>query len=120
MVAHADWEVHPARGYDADATRRNMAPGDSLEFHDMVLSVVAMSAATDDESRDSVGVELLPLLDGTRNRADLIQVLEEKDILDMKGKDGQPVKDREEIRRVLAQVVEEKLNELAQAALLTG
>ncbi len=69
---------------------------------------------------DKIAIELLPLLDGSRSRADLIRILEEKDVVEVEQQDGRPIGDAEEIRGVLVEVVEEKLNQLAQAALLTG
>ncbi len=59
MVAHAEWEIHPPLGYDADATRRNLAPGDSLEFRGTVLAVKSMAEAANDMGRDSVRIDLV-------------------------------------------------------------
>ena len=59
MVAHSAWEAHPPLGSDADATRRNLAPGDSLQFYDVTLSVIATAGSTDDAAQDSVQVELV-------------------------------------------------------------
>ncbi|HEX7090347.1 MAG TPA: peptidoglycan recognition family protein [Longimicrobiales bacterium] len=41
IVPHSAWEAHPPLGYPADATRRNLRPGDRLEFRDLVLEVIA-------------------------------------------------------------------------------
>ncbi len=46
IIPHSEWEAHPPVGYAADALRRNIAPGDSLAFHDLVLRLVSMQADT--------------------------------------------------------------------------
>ncbi len=40
IIPHAAWEATPPLGYVADATRRNKAPGDSLVFHDLKVTVL--------------------------------------------------------------------------------
>lgn len=69
---------------------------------------------------DEVSTQLLTYLDGSRDRTALISLLEEKDIVEVQQQDGQPVEDREEIRNVLAEVLETKLKQLADAALLVN
>ncbi len=69
---------------------------------------------------DKAGAELLPYLDGSQNHAALINILEEKDIIEVERSDGQPVNDIEERRGILAEVVNSKLQQLADAALLIG
>ncbi len=67
---------------------------------------------------DKVGLALLPYLDGSQDRAALIDILEEKKMIEVERKDGQPVEDREERRNVLAEIVNTKLQQFADAALL--
>lgn len=51
IVPHVAWGAQPPLGHAADAMRRNLGPGDRLEFRDLVLEVVAMEV-------DSAGTEL--------------------------------------------------------------
>lgn len=41
VIAHAVWEAAPALGHTADASRRNLAAGDRLEFRDLGISVLS-------------------------------------------------------------------------------
>lgn len=41
IVPHAAWEAQPPVGHPADALRRNLRPGDRVEFRDLALEVVA-------------------------------------------------------------------------------
>lgn len=41
VIPHAEWEVRPPLGYAADADRRNLRPGDRLEFRDLAVTVIA-------------------------------------------------------------------------------
>jgi len=41
IIPHSAWEATPRLGYEADATRRNKKPGDSLSFHDLLVHVVS-------------------------------------------------------------------------------
>ncbi len=67
---------------------------------------------------DKVEVELLLLLNGCHHRNNLADILVEKDIVEVQRQDGQTVNNRGEIRRILGEMVEEKLKKLTQAALL--
>lgn len=44
IIPHSAWEAHPPVGYEAEATRRNLAPGDSLQFQDISITLVGMQA----------------------------------------------------------------------------
>jgi hypothetical protein len=54
VISHSQWESQPPVGYPADAIRRNEAPGGTLTFHDLSItvlgtftdSVVAATAST--------------------------------------------------------------------------
>jgi hypothetical protein len=41
IIAHGEWQSQPPVGHAADANRRNLRPGDSLRFRDIVITVVA-------------------------------------------------------------------------------
>lgn len=43
VIPHAEWEATSPLGHAADATRRNLRPGDRLEFRDLAVTVVATS-----------------------------------------------------------------------------
>lgn len=45
IVPHAAWEAEPPTGHAADAARRNLAPGDSLRFRDLTITVREMRVA---------------------------------------------------------------------------
>lgn len=45
IIPHSQWEATPPLGYAADATRRNLAAGRALDFHDFKVEV--MSTAVD-------------------------------------------------------------------------
>ena len=55
---HSAWSKIPIKGVDADGMRMNMAPGDSLPFRDMSLTVTEMLAAHANDQRDSVTITL--------------------------------------------------------------
>ncbi|NNE47308.1 MAG: N-acetylmuramoyl-L-alanine amidase [Rhodothermales bacterium] len=57
-IPHSAWEAHPPLGYDADATRRNLAPGDTLEFGQLTVAVISAREATSDADRDSLDLDL--------------------------------------------------------------
>ena len=57
IIPHSGWEAHPPLGHDAHATRRNLAPRDTLRFGDLTLSVVE-AIAGDTTSSDSLVVAL--------------------------------------------------------------
>lgn len=40
IIPHEQWQVAPPLGHAADATRRNKRSGDSLAFHDLIVSVL--------------------------------------------------------------------------------
>lgn len=40
VIAHDAWDTAPPLGYAANATRRNLRPGDSLRFRDVTIAVV--------------------------------------------------------------------------------
>jgi hypothetical protein len=42
IIPHSAWQSQPPLGYAADATRRNKKAGDSLAFHDAVVTVVSV------------------------------------------------------------------------------
>lgn len=42
IISHAAWEEHPPLGYAADATRRNLRAGDSLQFRNLTIRVLEM------------------------------------------------------------------------------
>jgi methyltransferase-like protein/SAM-dependent methyltransferase len=74
------------------------------------------------EIGDQLGRELLRLLDGTRNRDSLLQDLSAavrsgKVLLN---EDGQPLRDQDEVRRVLSRDLETNLQKLAKLALLVS
>jgi hypothetical protein len=46
VVPHAAWEASPPLGHAADARRRNVRPGDRLEFRDLVVHVGAVQRPT--------------------------------------------------------------------------
>ena len=57
VVPHSAWEAHPPLGHPADATRRNLRPGDRLEFRDLALEVVATEV---DSTRAAASAEREP------------------------------------------------------------
>lgn len=65
-------------------------------------------------------LRLLPLLDGTRDRAAILNDLVAKSLAgDLKvAKDGQPITDEGEIRTALQSVLEPAINNLAVQSLL--
>jgi len=44
VVAHEAWQASAPVGHAADATRRNLAPGDSLVFHELHISLATMDS----------------------------------------------------------------------------
>ncbi len=65
VIPHTQWQVKPALGYAADATRRNKAAGDSLAFHDMTVTV--LSTAVDSSTAQPTDIARLRLaLGGAR------------------------------------------------------
>ncbi len=71
---------------------------------------------------DKANHRLLPYLDGSHDRAALIDILESwvaEDTLDVE-KEGQPVTDAAELRQVLTEMLASKLEQLAHAALLVA
>ncbi|HUH12231.1 MAG TPA: N-acetylmuramoyl-L-alanine amidase [Longimicrobiales bacterium] len=58
VVPHRAWEAQPPVGHHADATRRNLAPGGSLTFRNLTLSVVEMVPAPDSASAHTALLEL--------------------------------------------------------------
>ncbi len=46
IVPHSQWEATPPLGYAADATRRNIAPGGTLGFHDFKVDVLSTAVDT--------------------------------------------------------------------------
>ena len=70
---------------------------------------------------DDVARDLLPYLDGSRDRASLLEVLVEKDMVEITRRDEtQPVEDAAELRMALDQFLDKKLDQFAKAALLMG
>ena len=58
VVPHSAWEAQPRVGHPADATRRNLAPGSSLAFRDLSLTVLGMTPAPDSASAHTALLEL--------------------------------------------------------------
>lgn len=42
IIANAQWRSQPPLGYDAEATRRNKRPGDSLAFRELTVTVLGI------------------------------------------------------------------------------
>lgn len=55
---HASWSDTPLKGVDADGLRMNLAPGDSLTFKDISLTVTKMTAAPGDTGTDQVNITM--------------------------------------------------------------
>lgn len=71
---------------------------------------------------DKINFRLLPYLDGSHDRAALVDILERwvaEDTLDVE-KEGRPVTDAAEIRQVLSDLLALKLEQLGRAALLVS
>lgn len=62
VIPHDAWHASPALGHAADATRRNLPPGDSLRFRDITISVVR--PRVDSSSRPPVDYVSLRLARG--------------------------------------------------------
>lgn len=58
VIPHTQWEATPALGHGADADRRNLAPGDRLEFRDLRVTVTEAMADTTPAAMDSVRLML--------------------------------------------------------------
>ena len=69
---------------------------------------------------DEISTDLLTYLDGQHDHSMLIDILRKKDVIEILQKDGQPVKDEAAIYRALNEIVQKKLKQFAQAALLIG
>jgi len=52
VIPHATWQAQPPLGHPADATRRNRRAGESLQFHD--LTVTVLSVRTDSSTAKPV------------------------------------------------------------------
>ncbi len=70
VISHETWAERPPVGYAADATRRNIAPGDTLRFND--LTVVPLRMMTDSSSREAPVDEVAFRLQRGAHRADVI------------------------------------------------
>ncbi|HSK20681.1 MAG TPA: family 10 glycosylhydrolase [Longimicrobiales bacterium] len=46
VIPHSQWEASPPLGHAADATRRNLRPGDRLAFRDMSVTVLGTDSDT--------------------------------------------------------------------------
>lgn len=57
VIPHGAWDATPPVGYAADATRRNLRPGDSLRFRDVTMRVVRTRV----DSSSSTPVEYVSL-----------------------------------------------------------
>lgn len=55
---HSAWSDIPPKGVDAEGIRMNLAPGDSLKFRDLTLSVTQLMAARAEGEPDRVRVTL--------------------------------------------------------------
>jgi hypothetical protein len=64
IMPHAPWPPPPPRASGADATRRNKAPGDSLTFHDLTITV--LSTAIDSSASRPFDVVTLKLDEGDK------------------------------------------------------
>jgi hypothetical protein len=64
IIPHDAWQATPPLGYAADATRRNKAPGDSLSFHDLTITV--LTTAIDSSASRPVDVVRLRLNDAKK------------------------------------------------------
>lgn len=64
VIPHSAWQATPPLGYAADATRRNKAPGDSLSFHDLKITV--LNTAIDSSPSKPVDVVRLKLTNGNK------------------------------------------------------
>ena len=87
-----------------------------------VASVVATLRHTALKIEDSLGQNLLRLLDGTRDRQDLLRELKElvKSGAAVIRQDGQPVRDLEKAQAIVASELEQSLEALARSALLVA
>jgi hypothetical protein len=43
VIPHGQWQASPPVGHAADGTRRNLKPGDRLEFRDLAIEVLAVA-----------------------------------------------------------------------------
>ena len=84
--------------------------------------VVATLRHTALKIEDSLGQNLLRLLDGTRDRQELLRELKElvKSGAAVIRQDGQPVSDLEKAQEILARELEQSLEALARSALLVA
>lgn len=55
---HSTWSEIPPKGVDADGMRMNLAPGDSLQFQDLLLTVTQIIPAKVNDDRDTVSLTL--------------------------------------------------------------
>ncbi|MBL0937802.1 MAG: N-acetylmuramoyl-L-alanine amidase [Gemmatimonadaceae bacterium] len=63
VIAHDTWQATPPVGYPADAVRRNKKAGESLQFHD--LTVTVKSVAVDSSGSAPIDVATLQLVAGS-------------------------------------------------------
>jgi methyltransferase-like protein/2-polyprenyl-3-methyl-5-hydroxy-6-metoxy-1,4-benzoquinol methylase len=82
--------------------------------------VVTTLLHTSIEVRDTIGLQMLRLLDGTHDRAALCDELLDfvQQYGPFKGPDGVPVSDPQEIRRILTGEIEQNLRKIARMGLL--
>ena len=64
IISHEAWQATPPLGYVADATRRNKAPGDSMAFHDLTITV--LNTAIDSSASKPFDVVRLKLNNGNK------------------------------------------------------
>lgn len=61
IIPHAEWQATPPLGHVADATRRNLAPGDTLRFHDLTVTLLELSSDPQGEAAPEKGRAVLAL-----------------------------------------------------------
>lgn len=69
---------------------------------------------------DELSAKLLTYLDGSRDQAALLAVIQAQDMVEIERQDGQPLDDDGAIDRVLNEFLRQKLEQFAEAALLVG
>lgn len=120
-----------AYGYSENLVEFHVyAPRFVLEISDRpVASPVARLQAQHDHritnlrherlSVDTMSAILLNWLDGTHDQAELLALMEERDIIEIERQDGEPI-EAQEVKVTLAELLQKKLQQFARAALLVG
>jgi hypothetical protein len=68
---------------------------------------------------DNMAAALLTYLDGSRDQAALLAIMQEKDMVEIERRDGRPVV-AQDIQIALSELLQQKLQQFARAALLIG